>query len=326
MSSFSIRRKRPMEAFRALPVFVAVTLAMPLLVSAAERDQDSETATRPEYGLKLNAARRLDENAPSEEGDAPTYLTAFKMIGTPNEKIELIDSAEVRRGGSVLRGDTITYTFANDEVYSNGNALVARNGTIFKGPELTYHLDAETGEMPNATFRYLPTQMRGTSDKIELLGEGKAKMCNAMVTTCREGEEAWWIKASDIDYDELDGSAVGKNARLYVGGIPVFASPYFSFPVGSERKTGFLTPRFGMSSTLGVNMEVPFYWNIAPNYDYTLTLKPMSKRGVLFGNEFRYLQPTFSGQVDYNVIFKDKETHERRYGVAWKHYQRIGDV
>ena len=110
MSSFSIRRKRPMEAFRALPVFVAVTLAMPLLVSAAERDQDSETATRPEYGLKLNAARRLDENAPSEEGDAPTYLTAFKMIGTPNEKIELIDSAEVRRGGSVLRGDTITYT------------------------------------------------------------------------------------------------------------------------------------------------------------------------------------------------------------------------
>ena len=168
-----------MEAFRALPVFVAVTLAMPLLVSAAERDQDSETATRPEYGLKLNAARRLDENAPSEEGDAPTYLTAFKMIGTPNEKIELIDSAEVRRGGSVLRGDTITYTFANDEVYSNGNALVARNGTIFKGPELTYHLDAETGEMPNATFRYLPTQMRGTSDKIELLGEGKAKMCHA---------------------------------------------------------------------------------------------------------------------------------------------------
>ena len=111
-----------MEAFRALPVFVAVTLAMPLLVSAAERDQDSETATRPEYGLKLNAARRLDENAPSEEGDAPTYLTAFKMIGTPNEKIELIDSAEVRRGGSVLRGDTITYTFANDEVYSPGNA------------------------------------------------------------------------------------------------------------------------------------------------------------------------------------------------------------
>ena len=80
-----------MEAFRALPVFVAVTLAMPLLVSAAERDQDSETATRPEYGLKLNAARRLDENAPSEEGDAPTYLTAFKMIGTPNEKIDAAD-------------------------------------------------------------------------------------------------------------------------------------------------------------------------------------------------------------------------------------------
>ena len=282
-----------MEAFRALPVFVAVTLALPLLVSAAERDQDSETATRPEYGLKLNAARRLDENAPSEEGDAPTYLTAFKMIGTPNEKIELIDSAEVRRGGSVLRGDTITYTFANDEVYSNGNALVARNGTIFKGPELTYHLDAETGEMPNATFRYLPTQMRGTSDKIELLGEGKAKMCNAMVTTCREGEELGGLKPLTlITTNSTDLPSAGTHVCTSV--VSRSLPRLIQLPGRIRAQDGlFESPRFGMSSTLGVNMKVPFYWNIAPNYDYTLTLKPMSKRGVLFGNEFRYLQPTF---------------------------------
>lgn len=315
-----------MEAFRALPICLAVSLAMPLIGYAAESSDRPETASSGEYGLKLNVARRLDDRAPGEDDLAPTYLTAFRIVGTPNEKIELFDDAEVRRGGSVLRGDTITYTFSTDEVYADGHALVARNGTIFEGPELTYHLDAQTGNMPKATFRYLPTQMRGTTDKIELLGEGKVKMCNAMVTTCREGEEAWWIKASTVDYDQTDASAVGKDARLYIGGVPVFASPYFSFPVGSERKTGFLTPRVGLSSTLGLNMDIPFYWNIAPNYDYTLTLKPMSKRGVLFGNEFRYLQPSFSGQFDYNVIFKDKETKERRYGLAWKHYQRIGDV
>lgn len=315
-----------MEAFRALPICAAVALVLPLLAHAAEPEANDESRVVGEYGLKLNVARRLGESAPTVDDEAPTYLTAFKIVGTPNEKIELFDDAEVRRGGSVLRGNTITYDYADDELVATDDALVARNGTIFEGPKITYRLDAQTGQIDQAKFRYLPTQMRGTSDKVELLGEGKAKMCNAIVTTCREGEEAWWIKASTVDYDELDGSAVGKNARLYVGGIPVLASPYFSFPVGSERKTGFLTPRLGMSSTLGLNMDIPFYWNIAPNYDYTITLKPMSKRGVLFGNEFRYLQPSFSGQVDYNVIFKDNETGDRRYGLAWKHFQRIGDV
>lgn len=315
-----------MEAFRALPICTAVALVLPLLAQAAEPQADNDGRIVGEYGLKLNVARRLGESAPTVDDEAPTYLTAYKIVGTPNEKLELFDDAEVRRGGSVLRGNTITYDYADDELVATDDALVARNGTIFEGPKITYRLDAQTGQIDDARFRYLPTQMRGTSDKVELLGEGKAKMCNAIVTTCREGEEAWWIKASTVDYDELDGSAVGRNARLYVGGIPVLASPYFSFPVGSERKTGFLTPRLGMSSTLGLNMDIPFYWNIAPNYDYTLTLKPMSKRGVLFGNQFRYLQPSFSGQLDYNVIFKDKETHDRRYGLAWKHFQRIGDV
>ena len=105
--------------------------------------------------------------------------------------------------------------------------------------------------------------------------------------------------------------------------MPILASPYFSFPVGGQRKTGFLTPRFGVSSTLGVNLEIPFYWNIAPNYDFTFTPKPMSKRGVLLGNQFRYLQPSFSGELDYDVIFKDRETDNRRYALAWKHYQRF---
>ena len=313
-----------MSRIRVLPLCSAVALALPLCVSAADSKDASDATALSNEGLRLRLSRGLNEQAPTERDEASTYLSAYRMVGRTNEKIELYDDAEVRRGGAVLRGDTITYTFSTDEVYSKGNALVARNGTVFKGPELTYRLDAETGEMPDATFRYLPNEMRGTSDKVELLGGGRAKMCNAVITTCREGEEAWWITADSVDYDQLDESAVGRNATLYLGGVPIFASPYFSFPVGSERKTGFLTPRFGINSTLGVNLELPFYWNIAPNYDYTFTPKPMSKRGVLLGNEFRYLQPSFSGELTYDVIFKDKETKDRRYALSWKHFQRLG--
>lgn len=309
-----------MRDFCVIPICTSILFVLPYIgLNAQEKSPTSN------YGLKLNMVRSLDESAPEERDPGNTYLTAFRMRGSPDEKIELIDSAEVRRGGAVLRGDTITYTFASDEVRSIGNALVARNGTVFKGPELTYHLDAETGFMPKATFSYLPNSLRGTSDSVELLGNGKAQMCNAIITTCRPGEEAWWIKMETLDLDELDETASGKNASLYLGSIPVLASPYFTFPIADKRTSGFLTPRFAMSSTVGVNFEIPFYWNIAPNYDYTITPKPMTKRGLMVGNEFRYLQPSFGGEVTYDILFKDKETHEKRYSLSWKHFQQLGE-
>ncbi len=284
----------------------------------------AETADSANKALDLSLARRLDIGSPTEKDDSPTYFSAFKQIGTPNEIIKLIDDAEVRRGGVVLRGDTITYTFSSDEVYSNGHALVAKGGTIFEGPWLTYKLDAETGEMPDAKFRYLPNSMRGTSEKIELEGDGKAKMCNAIITTCEEGSKAWWISADTLDLNQIDESGTAYNSALYIGGIPVIYSPYLTFPISEKRRSGLLTPTFGMNSNLGVNFEIPYYWNIAPNYDYTITAKPMTKRGLMIGNEFRYLQPSFGGTVKYDVLFKDKETKHYRYALDFKHYQRFG--
>ena len=137
-----------MSRIRVLPLCSAVALALPLCVSAADSKDASDATALSNEGLRLRLSRGLNEQAPTERDEAPTYLSAYRMVGRTNEKIELYDDAEVRRGGAVLRGDTITYTFSTDEVYSKGNALVARNGTVFKGPELTYRLDAETGEMP----------------------------------------------------------------------------------------------------------------------------------------------------------------------------------
>ncbi|MBQ8829809.1 MAG: LPS-assembly protein LptD [Burkholderiaceae bacterium] len=270
--------------------------------------------------LNLNFAKKLDDSAPNVSDGTSTYLSAYRMDGASDEELNLYDNAEVRRGGVVLRGDKITYTFSTDEVVSRGNALVARNGAVFEGPELVYRLDAQTGNMPNAHFLYIPNRLRGTSDKLEFLGDGKARFCNAIITTCQEGDDSWWISADSIDLDQTDETAVGENAKLYVGGIPIFATPYLSFPVTSKRKSGFLTPKFGMSSTLGVNFSAPYYWNIAPNYDYTITPQPMTKRGILLGNEFRYLQPNFGGQITYDILWKDRELDRKRYGMEWQHY------
>jgi LPS-assembly protein len=304
---------------RDFPLKTAASLVCLAFVSSLSCAQGLHL---PGDTVRLNQAKKLDEQAPTVNDETSTYLSAFRMDGTPDDRIKLYDDAEIRRGGVLLKGDTITYTFSSDEVYAQGNALVSRAGATFKGPELTYRLDAQTGSMPDVDFFYSPKRLRGNSESLEFLGEGKAKFCNAIFTTCQAGDNSWWIAAKDVELDQNDETADASNARLYLGGVPVFATPWLSLPVTDKRKSGFLTPKFGVSSSLGVNMTLPYYWNIAPNYDYTITPQPMTKRGVLLGNEFRYLQPNFGGQLNYDILWKDREYDRKRYALAWKHYWR----
>jgi LPS-assembly protein len=260
----------------------------------------------------LKLERKLLEPRPGGTEAPPTYARARRIEGTIEEKIVLEGDAEVRRGGTVLRGDRITYTQATDQVDVTGNARVFKQGGSFAGPELSFRIDAQTGAMPNAEFSYPARHGRGESSLIEFLGEQRARLENARFTTCAPGDEAWWVQAETIEVDGLEESATASNAWLYFQGLPILASPLMGFPIGDRRRSGFLTPSFGLSTTLGTDIRTPFYWNIAPNYDYTISPRVMSKRGVLVGNEFRFLEPTFNGTLLYDVIPYDRQTQDTR--------------
>ena len=183
-----------------------------------------------------------------------------------------------------------------------------RDGAVFTGPRLDFRVDAQTGSMPDATFAYAPRQGRGEASLIEFLGSERARMENARFTTCGPGDNAWWVQAESIEFDGLDEIATASSATLFFKGVPILASPILSFPTSDRRKSGFLTPSLGLSSNLGTDIRVPYYFNLAPNYDYTLTPRLMTKRGVLFENELRYLDPTQRGTLVYDAIAKDRET------------------
>ena len=242
--------------------------------------------------LRLKLERLLSEKRLLGTDGAPTFARAQRIEGTIDEKIVLEGNAEVRRGGTVLRGDRITYTQATDQVDVEGNARVFKQGGSFSGPELSFRIDAQTGAMPDAQFAYPARSGRGDATLIEFLGDQRARMENARFTTCAPGDDAWWVQAESLEVDGLEQSATASGARLYFQGVPILASPILGFPIGDQRRTGFLTPSFGLSTSVGTDIRTPFYWNIAPNYDYTITPRAMSKRGVMLGNEFRFLQPT----------------------------------
>ena len=294
---------------RLIPVLGAACL----MTSAVALGQTITPKAAPEPARpQLKLERELDENrAPVRDG-APTFARAQNVEGSINERLILRGDAEIRRGGTVLRGETITYTQATDIVNVEGQARVFRDGASFAGPRLDFRVDAQTGTMPDADFTYAPRQGRGNATLIEFLGSERARMENARFTTCGPGDNAWWVQAESIEFDGLDETANASFATLFFKGTPILWSPILSFPTSDRRKSGFLTPSFGLSSTLGTDISTPYYFNLAPNYDYTLTPRLMSKRGVLFENELRYLNPNHRATLVYDLIGKDKQFGESR--------------
>jgi len=207
-----------------------------LLTSRACLAQPAPPTAVSTSGPVLKLQRELEENrAPARDG-APTYARARTVEGSVDERLVLKGDAEIRRGGTVLRGDTITYTQATDLVNVEGGARLYRDGSVFTGPRLDFRVDAQTGSMPDATFSYAARGGRGEASLVEFLGNDRARMEQARFTTCGPGDNAWWVQAESIDFDGTEETARATSATLYFKNVPVLASPILSFPTGDQRK------------------------------------------------------------------------------------------
>jgi LPS-assembly protein len=227
--------------------FVALACAVWLSprVSAQTPGGPPDTSPASASGLTLKLEPRLDETQRAQPL-APTFARARSIEGSVSERIVLRGDAEIRRGGTVLRGDTITYTQATDEVNVVGNARVYRDGGSFSGPRLDFRIDAQTGSMPDVNFSYLPRNGRGEASLVEFLGNEQARMLEARFTTCAPGDNAWWVQAESIEFDGLEESATASVAKLYFHGVPIRVA-CDGFPVGGGAPD--FTPSFGLSST-----------------------------------------------------------------------------
>ena len=280
--------------------------------SPTDRDQRKHRAGR--HGLHLHCAGRSDRQrgVPRIRDDArsvPRNARLGRLEGNPEDQLHLYGNAEIRRAGTVLKGDRITYTQETDEVEAVGNARISRQGASFSGPSMRFKISPRTGDMSDAEYEYAPRNIRGCAKNIRFISGESTVFDDAKVTTCKRDDEAWFIKMNELEIDEYDQTATGTNASLHFMGVPVFGSPWFSFPVSRERRSGFLVPTFGMSSTRGLDLAVPYYFNIAPNYDLTLTPRLMTKRGVMLDTEARFLYNNFETTVDY-APFEPARRHE----------------
>lgn len=189
-------------------------------------------------------------------------------------------------------------------------------------------LDASTSDADlNSTLESQPhsSSARGDAKTILFEGQDKKRLKDARYTTCAAGVDDWYIKASELELNDYTDSGVAKNAYIEFKGVPLVYSPWISFSFNNQRKSGLLAPTYGTTSKSGFEVSVPFYWNISPNMDATLATRALSKRGVQWQGEFRYLEEAFSGIDNLEYLPSDSQNGENRYYANLKHQHNLGD-
>lgn len=165
---------------------------------------------------------------------------------------------------------------------------------------------------------------RGDAQMLFFEGQSKKRLLKSRYTTCEADSDDWYIKSGQLKIDDETKTAVATNATVEFKGVPILYTPWINFPYANQRKSGLLAPTWGTTTKSGFEVLLPFYWNISPNMDATVSTRELSKRGIQYAGEFRYLEENFSGLDNIEFLPSDDMTQKDRYFARIKHQQNFG--
>ena len=249
-----------------------------------------------------------------------------------DKQIKAKGDAILIKSGKRIEADQIVFDQISNELEADGNVKLKSGNTIISGEKLILNVDESIGEIPNATFdsdtenkSAINQSIRGYANKLSILGSNKTSLEGAEITTCEVGQTDWFIKGTKIDIDDKTKTVDATNARMEFKGVPILYSPKVNFSFNNQRKSGFLSPTWGTTTKSGFQVKTPYYFNIAPNKDATITPRYMGKRGLQIGAQYRYLGENHSGEANVEFLNNDYMTNEERYLLNLKHKQKFTD-
>ncbi|MQY51487.1 LPS assembly protein LptD [Rhodocyclus tenuis] len=371
--------------------------ALAPLVTSANTEREDETTVDALPPLALRASRRMTPLSANDDPH-PVFITGERLYGQTDTEAIAEGDAELRKIGTVINADTLTYWPVEDELDAVGSVRLEQGSDVVTGPHLRLRLQDQVGyfdkaaytlkrqpppvaipfgqgasayapsnpdadadaeweqtaskasganafgatgnsplvagalSLPGATLttsaatRTVPrlaVEGRGEATRIDFEGKNQVRITDGTYTTCKPGNNDWFARASDMKLDYDHSEAEGHDGVVYFKDVPILYSPWLSFPLNNQRKSGFLAPTFGSTSQSGLDFTVPYYWNIAPNYDATLSPRILSKRGMQLNTEVRYLNPGYVGTVQLEMLPNDKVRNENRYGLTLQHTQTL---
>ncbi len=273
-------------------------------------------------GFKKQAI--LPRPAPLSGSQPPVFITADRIEGHRGNTVEAFGNAHLRQGGESIRGDYLRYEKPTHNVFAKGKVRVKKSGDTLTGPRLQLNMKTNIGTMETPKYRLASGAARGHARQLFFRGKNKYRMNHANYTTCPVGDNDWYLKVKELDINRTTQVGTAHQASIWFKGLPILYTPWMSFSLGKQRKSGFLAPTFGSTASSGTELVLPYYWNIAPNIDATITPRLLTKRGVQLGVNFRYLKKNYRGIVNVVDLPNDRVAGKDRYAITIRHAQNFG--
>ena len=265
-----------------------------------------------------------EPSSPTVAGKAgPMFVMANEIESSSPNVIVATGNVEARQAGQNFFADWLLYDTSRRFVEARGNVRMEQPTLLVSGDTLKFNLNDYSGELTQPVYS-LPVQNgRGHAEHIAFIDASNSTLTDATYTTCPVGNEDWYLQVGELDLDKSRQIGVAHNATLRFLDVPILYTPWIDFPLNDARKSGVLPPTFGTTERSGIDFMVPYYLNLAPNYDATIYPRLLSKRGLMLGGEFRYLLDEFGGTNRVDLLANDRELDRSRWDVVLDNTWRI---
>jgi len=272
------------------------------------------------------------------EGDKLETLLDRKMKARGN--------AILKKGNKTIKAELIEYDEISEKLITQGNTSIELENISLTGSTLNYKLTDYTGQMDDVSFNLKSQKKeqtvikrgyeitkhnynyRGDAKTIFFDGENKKRLQSSRITTCEANSDDWYIKSKNTEIDTKKNQVKASNALVEFKGVPIFYMPSTSFSLNKNRQSGFLSSTLGTTTRSGFDLRIPYYFNISPNMDATLSARYLGKRGPMAEGQFRYLTENYSGVNELQYMNHDeasgqdnryflKLTHQHQFGRGW---------
>lgn len=256
--------------------------------------------------------------------ELPVSIDSDKLVGQYPTDAIFIGNVKLMQGNGTLTTDKL-HLVQNEDVTkrtatATGNVFYGDNLVQLRGDSAFSDLLNRDTDVINGSYEMVGKQGRGKAETMEVRDNSRFTVLkNGSFTSCLQGDNSWSVSGTTIIHDKTEEVAKVFNAVVRVGPVPVFYSPYLELPLGDRRRSGFLLPSFRYSSSNDFEFTIPYYWNIAPNFDATISPHYISARGLQLQNEFRYLLPVGQGLVQADYLKDDKLFKDDRWLLYWQH-------
>lgn len=256
--------------------------------------------------------RALRDTAPMQvEAD---YSEIFDKVVT-----SFSGNVKIERADQNMLADQASYNTLSETMDAQGNVYYNEDEIAMFSDSALLNLNTDEAHLRDALFISPKSAVRGSAKAVYQENKDFSHYKDVAYTSCPPGNQDWVIHAERFKMNKASGKAAAKNAWLEFKSVPVLYTPYISFPLDNRRMTGFLTPRPHLSGQNGIDISLPFYWNIAPNYDMTLRPRFLAKRGVMLGADMRYMNNMTNNELSLDVLpYDSKREDQTRYQASFR--------